>query len=77
MDSKQNKETTYRSILVALVVQNLPSSAGDVGHYRFEPCHDLEEGMAIYSSILAWRNHGQRASQAIAHGVAKSWTRLK
>ena len=35
----------------------------------------LEEGMATHSSILAWRIPMDRGAwQAIAHGVAKSWT---
>ena len=38
----------------------------------------LEEGMATHSSILAWRIPMDRgASQAIVHGVAKSWTQLR
>ena len=38
----------------------------------------LEEGMAIHSSILAWKNPMDRGAwQATLHGIAKSWTRLK
>jgi len=37
----------------------------------------LEEGMATYSSILAWRiPMDRRAGRATVHGVAKSWTQL-
>ena len=37
----------------------------------------LEEGMAIHSSILAWRiPTNKEAWQAIVHGVAKSQTQL-
>ena len=37
----------------------------------------LEEGMAIHSSILAWRIPMDRGAwQATVHGVAKSRTRL-
>ena len=37
----------------------------------------LEEGMAIHSSILAWRIPMDRGTwQAIVHGVAKSRTQL-
>ena len=41
-------------------------------------CEDpLEEGMATYSSILAWRNPMSRGAwQATVHGVAKSLTGL-
>ena len=37
----------------------------------------LEEEMATYSSILAWRiPMGRGAWQRTVHGVAKSWTQL-
>ena len=37
----------------------------------------LEEGIATYSSILAWRIPIARGAwRAIVHGVTKSWTRL-
>ena len=37
----------------------------------------LEKGMAIHSSIVAWRIPMDRGHWwAIVHGVAKSWTRL-
>ena len=37
----------------------------------------LEEGMAIHSSILAWRiSMDKGAWQATVHGVAKSQTQL-
>ena len=39
---------------VALVVKNLPANAGDAGS-SLGPEDPLEEGMAIHSSILAWR----------------------
>ena len=36
----------------------------------------LEEGMAIHSSVLAWRiPMGRGTWKATVHGVAKSWTR--
>ena len=35
----------------------------------------LEEGMAIYSSILAWRIPWTEEPGRV-HGVAKSWTQL-
>ena len=38
----------------------------------------LEEGMAIHSSILAWRIPMDRgACWVTVHGVTKSWARLK
>ena len=37
----------------------------------------LQEGMATYSSTLAWRiPMDQEASRGRVHGVAKSWTEL-
>ena len=37
----------------------------------------LEEGMATYSSILAWRIPMDRGTwRATVHEVAESWTRL-
>ena len=47
----------YRASQVALVVKNPPANAGDVRDVgsisgREDP---LEEGMAIHSSILAWK----------------------
>ena len=41
---------------VASVVKNLPASAGDAGYTGSLGWEDpLEEGMAIHSSILAWK----------------------
>ena len=43
---------------VALVVKKLPANAGDVRHTRVQSLGQedaLEEDMATYSSILAWR----------------------
>ena len=38
----------------------------------------LEEGMAIHSSILAWRIPMDRGAwQAAVHSVPKRWTKLK
>ena len=37
----------------------------------------LEKGMAIHSSVLAWKNLMDRGAWwATVHGVMKSWTRL-
>ena len=36
----------------------------------------LEKGMAIHSSILAWRIHGQRSLAGYSPEGCKSWTRL-
>ena len=37
----------------------------------------LEEGMATYSGILAWRiPMGRGGWRAAVHGVAKSWIRI-
>jgi len=37
------------------VVKNLPANAGDVGVQSLGQEDPLEEGMATYSNILAWR----------------------
>ena len=46
-----------RASQVALVVKNLPPSAGDVRNMALIPGmgRSLEEGMVTHSSILAWR----------------------
>ena len=47
----------FKASQVRLVVKNPPANAGDIRH-RFHPWvrkTPLEEGMAIHSSILAWR----------------------
>ena len=58
--------------LVAQLVKNPPAMQETPG---FDPWKDpLEEGMAIHSSILAWRIPIDRGTWwATAHGVAKSW----
>ena len=49
-----------RAPLVAQMVQNLPAvQKNQVQSLRRED--PLEKGMAIHSSILAWRIHGQRS----------------
>ena len=37
------------------MVKNLPANAGDVGVQSLGQEDPLEEGMATYSNILAWR----------------------
>ena len=65
---------------VALVVKNPPANSGDIRGSgwilgREDP---LEEGIAIHSSILAWRFPKDRGAwQAVVHRVTKSQTRLK
>ena len=61
--------------VMAQMVKNT-CKAGDVGSVQGwkDP---LEEGMAIHSSILAWRIPMGRGSwRATIHGVTKSWTQL-
>ena len=45
------------------MVKNLPANAGDAGDVGLIPGlgRSLEEEMATYCSILAWRIHGQRS----------------
>ena len=58
------------AFLVAQMVMNPPAV--------WETCSwedPLEEGMATYSSILAWRIPMDRGAWwATVHGVSKSWT---
>ena len=66
----------YRASQVAVVVKNPPASAGDardVGSIsgREDP---LEEGMATYSSILAWRIPWAEEASRLQAGFAKNWT---
>ena len=60
--------------LVAQLVKNLPAMQETwVLTLGWE--NTLEEGMATYSSILAWRIPMDRGAwRARVHGVAKSWT---
>ena len=62
--------------LVAQLVKNLPAMWETwVRTLGWED--PLEEGMATHSSSLAWRIPRDRGAwQAIAHGMAKNWTRL-
>ena len=47
----------------ALVVKNPPANAGDLRDVVLVPGlgDPLEKGLAIHSSILVWRIHGQRS----------------
>ena len=60
--------------LAAQTVKNLPTIRKScIQSLGWEDA--LEEGMATYSNILAWRIPKDRgASRATVHGVAKSWT---
>ena len=61
--------------MVAQAVKNLPAMREtSVQSLGWED--PLEEGMAIHSSILAWRILTDRGAWwATVHGVAKRWTR--
>ena len=49
----------------------------DKMNHPIDVSKSLEESMATYSSILAWRNPKDRGAWwATIHGVAKSQTRL-
>ena len=64
---------------LVLVIKNVPAIAEDKRNTvqslgREDP---LEEDMATYISILAWRISMDRGAwQATVHGIAKSQTRL-
>ena len=55
-DLNQNKIKAWASQVV-LVVKNLPANLGDIRYVGSIPGSEdsLEEGMATYSSILAWK----------------------
>ena len=60
-------------------VKNLPANAGDAGDMCSIPgsVTFLEEDMATYSSILAWRiPWTEEAGGLQSIGLQKSWTRL-
>ena len=58
---------------VALGVKNPPANAGETWVQPLGQEDPLEEGMAIHSSILAWRIR-RGAWWATVHGVAKHQT---
>ena len=62
--------------LVAQIVKNLPAMRETPEMGRSLSWEDpLEEGMAVHSSILAWRIPKDRGPwQATVHGVAKNQT---
>ena len=62
---------------MVLVVKKPPANAGDVRDTGSIPVWEdpLEEGIALHSSILAWRTPMDRGAwQVTVHGVAKSHT---
>ena len=62
--------------MVPQMVKNLPAMQ-DTWVWSQGQEAPLEEGMAIHSSILAWRIPMARGAwQATVHGVAKSRTQL-
>ena len=66
----------HRASLVAQMAKNPPAVwETPVQSQGWED--PLEEGMAIHSSILAWRIlMSKGALWDIVHGASKSWTRL-
>ena len=75
VDSDHSKSCLWAS-LVAQMVKSLPAVQETwVQSLRQED--PLEKGMAIHSSILAWRIlWTEEPSGLQVHGVAKSWTQL-
>ena len=63
---------------VALVVKNPPADAGDVRDAGLIPGSEdpLEEGMAIHSSILAWRSPWPEEPGGLQPMGLQSQTRL-
>ena len=62
------------------MVKKPPASEGDIraGFQFLGRKNSLEEVIATHSGILAWRiPWANGAWHSTAHGVVKSWTRLK
>ena len=76
-DGNQNIETTYRSILVALVVKNLLSNAGDIRDTGSIPAMPWRRAWQSTTIFLPGETVDRGAWQATAHGIAKSWAQLK
>ena len=60
---------------VTQTVKNLPA-VRETGAQSLGWEDPLEKGMAVHSTIFAWRTPWTGAWWATAHGVARSWTRL-
>ena len=65
----------YWASLMAQMVKNLPSNAGDQGLIPGWK-RSSGEGNAAHSSILAGEVYGQRSLMGYSHGVAKSRTQI-
>ena len=63
---------------MALVVKNLPASAGDLRDKGLIPGlgRPLEEGMATHSSILAWSIPWTEEPGGLQSMESQSWTQL-
>ena len=62
---------------MVLVVKNPPANAGDIETWvrSLGQVDPLDEGVAIHSSILAWRIPMDRGAWwARVLGIAKSWS---
>ena len=72
----------YQTSQVALVVKNQPTNAGEIRDTVLTPMlgNPLEEGMAIHSSILAWRmpraGEPGRLQSIGSHRVGHDWSNL-
>ena len=65
-----------KASLVVLLVKNLPAMQ-ETPVRLLGPEDPLEEGMAIHSSVLAWRIPVNRGAwRTTFHRVTQSWTRL-
>ena len=67
---------SIRASLVAQTVKN-PLEMQETWVQSLGQENPLEKGMAVHSSILAWRiPWTEEPSKLQIHGVTKSWTRL-
>ena len=75
-DEHKNHFNNLRVSLVAQTVKN-PPPVQETWARSLGWEDPLEEGMAIHSSILAWRiPMGRETWWVTVHGVAKSWTQM-
>ena len=71
----RSKNRLHWASLVAQTVKNLPA-IWETWVRSLGWKDPLGKGMAIHSSILAWRIPWTQEPGGLVHGVAKSWTRL-
>ena len=77
MSSVERVENYVLVVLISLQAQMIknPPAVWESWVQSLDCKDPLEEGMATYSSILAWKIPMDRSPRAAVHGVVKSQTR--